>query len=541
MFPTRATGRVRGPSAEQVKAYAERHHLRLDDAGAERMAQAIAGGLAGFDRIDELEPPTLPVRHTDRDPGRPPAPGEDPFNAVVRFCEVGGAEDGPLAGRTVGVKDCISVAGVPTTNGGRRLPHAVPTEDAVVVERLLDAGARITMKTNMEDLALGLGEGSFFGAARNPVDPRFSTGGSSSGSAAAVAAGMVDLALGADEAGSVRIPAAWCGLVGMKATHGLVPSYGMSYMDHTLDHIGPMTRTVADNAGMLEVMAGADWRDPQWVRADPVPGAYAATETLGIEGLRIAVVEEALEANGCTRDVLAAFFDAERRLTELGAKIDRVSVPLWGDAWAIEATAIPFGLHAMVGSGGQGVGHLGRIDVGAMAATGAQTRLGAADLPPFLHVMLLTVEHMRDAYLGVHFGRAQNLRLELRRQVAAAFAGADLLITPTTPATAFALADGPLDDAAMAARMNIEAVFNTCPLDLTGHPALTVPAGTGAHGLPVGLQLIGRHFDEERIYQAAFAFERGAVAEPAVAKPAGAKPAVAEPAVAAEPEPLAAP
>ena len=116
-------------------------------------------------------------------------------------------------------------------------------------------------------------EGSFFGAARNPVDPRFSTGGSSSGSGAAVAAGMVDMALGADEGGSVRIPACWCGLVGMKATHGLVPSYGMSYMDHTIDHIGPITKNVADNALMLEAIAGYDWRDPQWMRATTVaPG-----------------------------------------------------------------------------------------------------------------------------------------------------------------------------------------------------------------------------------------------------------------------------
>jgi Asp-tRNA(Asn)/Glu-tRNA(Gln) amidotransferase A subunit family amidase len=171
---------------------------------------------------------------------------------VIRFCEVRGALDGPLAGRRLSVKDCIAVAGVQMTNGVRRLPAAVPTEDAVVIERLLDAGVVITAKTNLEDMGLGLGEGSAFGASRNPRNPRFSTGGSSSGSGAAVASGLVDIALGADEAGSVRIPSAWCGLVGMKATHGLVPSYGMTYMDHTIDHIGPMTTTVADLYGAHE-------------------------------------------------------------------------------------------------------------------------------------------------------------------------------------------------------------------------------------------------------------------------------------------------
>ena len=147
-------------------------------------------------------------------------------------------------------------------------------------------------------LALGAGEGSAFGAARNPHNPKYATGGSSSGSAAAVAAGMVDMALGADEGGSVRVPAAWCGLVGMKATHGLVPSYGLTYMDHTIDHIGPITKTVADNARMLEVIAGADWRDPQWVRAAPVAGSYLAADGLGVSSLRVGIVRESLGAVG---------------------------------------------------------------------------------------------------------------------------------------------------------------------------------------------------------------------------------------------------
>lgn len=507
MFPIRATGRVLGPDAEQVKAYASRHHLALDDAAAAELAAAVTASLASFDRIDELDVPEVPLRHARRDPGRPPRAGEDPYNAVIRFCEVQGAGDGPLAGRTLAVKDCIAVAGIPTTNGGRRVPYAVPLEDAVVVERLLDAGATITMKTNMEDMALGLGEGSFFGAARNPIDPRFATGGSSSGSGAAVAAGLVDLALGADEAGSVRIPAAWCGLVGMKATHGLVPSYGLSYMDHTLDHIGPITRTVADNALMLEVMAGHDWRDPQWVRGEPVSAPYGATAGRGIEGLRIGILDEALGPVGCTDETLEAFAAAEATLAGLGATIEHVSVPLWPDAFTIEAGTIYAGLHATHVSGGQGVGHLGRIDVETLAANTAAGRLGAADLPPFLQLALLTVEHLRDQYLGVHIGKAQNLRLELRRQVSAALTGVDLLITPTIPHVATELLDRAALPGEMAERAGLSAVANTCALDLTGHPALTVPCGSGEHGLPVGLQLVGRHFDEERLYQAAFAFE----------------------------------
>jgi amidase len=507
MFPIRAVGHLRGPSAEQVAEYAAKHNLRLTAAEAEEMVTAVTDGLVAMDRVDELDAPAIELRHTTRDPGRAPRDGEDPFNAVVRFCEVKGAEEGPLAGRTVGVKDCIAVAGVPTTDGGRRMPFPVPTEDAVVVERLLDAGATITMKTNMEDLALGLGEGSFFGAARNPVDPRFSTGGSSSGSGAAVAAGMVDMTLGADEGGSVRIPAAWCGLVGMKATHGLVPSYGMSYMDHTIDHIGPITKTVADNALMLEAIAGYDWRDPQWMRAASAAAAYSAATAEDLRGLRIGVIEEALAPVGCTADVLESFEAAKEQLTELGATIESVSVPLWPDSMAIAMGVLTFGLQAMVASGGQGVGHLGRIDVEKLATNVAQTRLGTADLPPMLKTQLITAEYLRDAYLGVHFGRAQNLRLELRRQIDEVLKGVDVLVMPTMPKVAFELLSERASAKTMRERLGGQMVGNTAALDLSGHPALTVPCGLGEHGLPVGLQIVGRHLDEYRLYEVGSAFE----------------------------------
>lgn len=274
--------------------------------------------LSAFDLIDELPEPVVPAVAATRDPGRAPTAEEDPYNALIRLCDVRGAGEGPLAGVRVAVKDCIAVAGVPMTNGSRMQPRAVPTEDAVVVERVLAAGATIVGKANMEDMAMGGGEGSVYGAARNPVDPRYSSGGSSSGSAVAVAAGLADVALGADEAGSIRIPSAYCGLVGMKATHGLVPSYGLTYMDHTLDHIGPITTTVANNARVLQVIAGPDWRDPQWVRGDVEPGDLLAGLGDGVEGRTFAVVEEALAPIGCSPDVLAAFDRACAALTAPG-------------------------------------------------------------------------------------------------------------------------------------------------------------------------------------------------------------------------------
>jgi amidase len=507
MYETRAAGHLKGPTPEQVAVYAARHHLELSAGELDTYVANVTAAMEIFDRVDELDEPSVALKYTERDPGRTPRSGEDPYNAFIRFCEVKGAPSGPLAGKRIGIKDCIAVAGVPQTYGGRRVPYAVPTEDAVVIERILDAGGTIVGKTNMEDLALGVGEGSFFGASRNPRNPAYSTGGSSSGSGAAVAAGLVDMALGADEAGSVRIPAAWCGIVGMKATHGLVPSYGMTYMDHTIDHIGPMTATVADNALLLEVIAGGDWRDPQWVRSDPVAGSYTAGAGRGIEGMRIGVITDSLEPNGCTPETLNTFAAAQKTLVSLGAEMVPVTVPLWTDSWAIEMGVINFGLWSMAVSLGQGYGHMGRVDVNLLATHAAQNRLGARDLPLMLRTILVTVEHLRESYQGVHFGKAQNLRLELRRQIDATLADVDLLITPTTPHGPFKLLDRRASEEEMAQRASLTSVLNTCPLDLSGHPALTIPCGTVEDDLPAGLQIIGPRFREELLYQAGFAFE----------------------------------
>jgi amidase len=503
----RAFGHVRPPSVGQIQKYAARHGMTVDADTAAQLAPAIAGMLALLDVVDELPQPHVPLVHTDRDPGYEPRDDEDEFNAFIRFCTVRGADTGPLAGQRAAIKDCIAVAGVPLTNGSRMLPQLVPTEDAVVVERILAAGATIIGKTNMEDLASGLGETTPFGAARNPVEPRFSAGGSSGGSAAAVAAGLADFALGGDEAGSIRIPAAWCGIVGMKATHGLVPSYGMTYMDHTLDHIGPMTRTVAHNAQVLAVIAGHDDRDPQWVRAKPEPDDYVTHLDDGMGGLRIGVIEESLEPAGCTDATLQTFERVRGRIHELGGIATPVSIPLWSAAWPVELVIIWFAVRAMLDSGGVGHGHLGAINVHAAATLAAQLRTSPDDLALATRMSLIAIEHARDRYLGVHYAKAHNVRRELRNQVNAAFDGVDLLLTPTVPHVAFELRTERTGMLEMVERMSSHAVANTCPLDLTGHPALTVPAGSAEHGLPFGVQLIGPAFAEALLYRAGAALE----------------------------------
>lgn len=506
MAATPLADSIAPPSWDQLADYAARHHLRIPDGDLDACRERVSAELAVFDRLRAVPSPPSPLRHPDRDPGRRPAPGEDPYNAVIRRCRVRGTSSGPLAGWRIGVKDCIAVAGIPLTNGGRRTPHPVPTEDAVAVERLLDAGAVIVAKTNMSDLSFGLGESSAFGPVRNPCNPDYSAGGSSSGSGAAVAAGLVDAALGGDQGGSVRIPAAWCGIVGMKATHGLVPSHGMTHLDLSVDAIGPMTATVADNAAMLDVLAGSDRRDAQCVSATPPDGRYRDAANRDLSGLRIGIVTESADPAICTPSALRALARARAILEDRGAVTRTVSVSLWPHATTIIRALTMFSLGAMAYTFGQGIGDPGRIDLELLDATAAEWRLRANRLPLAMQTRLLAAEHIRDTGRAVLFGQAQNLRVALRRQIAQAFGDLDVLLTPTTPRGAPPLRPPGLP-AGCGSEATASAAYNTCPFSLTGHPALTLPCGTGDHNLPDAVQIAGQHFAESTVYSAAFALE----------------------------------
>lgn len=509
MAATPLADSIAPPSWGQLADYAARHRLRIPVEDLDACLERVSAELAVFDRLRAVPVPPVPpapLRHPDRDPGRRPAPGEDPCNALIRRCRVRGAPSGPLAGWRIGVKDCIAVAGIPLTNGGRRTPYPVPAEDAAAVERLLDAGAVIVAKTNMADMSLGLGESSAFGPVRNPRNPDYSAGGSSSGSGAAVAAGLVDAALGGDQGGSVRIPAAWCGIVGMKATHGLVPSHGMTHLDLSVDAIGPMTATVADNAAMLEVLAGGDRRDPQCASATPPEGRYRDVAGRDVAGLRIGIVAESADPEICAPSALRALARVRAVLEDRGAVVRTVSVPLWPHATTIIRALTMFSVGAMACTFGQGIGDPGRIDLELLDAAAAEWRLRADRLPPAMQARLLAAEHVRDSGGAVLFGQAQNLRAALRRQVAQAFGDLDVLLTPTTPRGPAPLR-GPGLRAGCGSEATAWAAYNTCPFSLTGHPALTLPCGAGEHNLPVAVQIAGRHFAESTVYSVAFALE----------------------------------
>jgi amidase len=498
----RLRGFLRAPGPDELIEIGRREHLALTPDEAQGYASFVAGILRQIDRLDELEPTRRPLRHLTRDPGRRPRPDEDPFNAFVRFCNVPGAPDGPLAGKRLGVKDNLAVAGVPLTNGSRTAPYT-PSADAVVVERLLDAGCTVVGKLNLDDFSTsGTGESAFFGPPRNPVDSTRSAGGSSGGTGSAVASGAVDVGIGVDQGGSARIPASFCGVVSLKATHGLVPSHGLTHIDHTIDSVCPTAADVELCAAATDVMGGPDDRDPQWGRGAPTATRCVDAVGRGVEGLRIGVLTEGTSPGLCEPDVVEAFHRSCEVLEGAGASVQPVTVPLWSDAWAVELAFLCSAAWAMAQSEGVGWGHLGEVDEARAHGFSVVRRAEADDFPPFMKAWLLAGRYLHERYGSSPYARAVNLRRELRDQVDAALRECDLLVMPTTPHVAPTMLAGRSDDMELLAR-GTTMTANTAPTNLSGHPSLAVPNGVDRDGLPTSLQIVGRRGADAQTFQPA--------------------------------------
>jgi aspartyl-tRNA(Asn)/glutamyl-tRNA(Gln) amidotransferase subunit A len=411
-----------------------------------------------------------------------------------------GDDPGPLAGVPVALKDNLCTRGVPTTCGSRILEDWRPPYDATVVERLRSAGAVVVGKTNLDEFAMGSStENSAFGATRNPHDLSRVPGGSSGGSAAAVGAGLCPVALGSDTGGSIRQPAALCGVVGVKPTYGLVSRYGLVAFASSLDQIGPLASTVADAALVLEVIAGHDPRDSTSVsRSAPSLSAGLGT---GVEGLRVGIVSE-LTA-GCDADVVARVEAAAGALEEAGAKVDQASVPA-----AVHGLSAYYLIAPAEASSNlaryDGVRYGLRVDAAEVTAMYGTTRAAGFGAEVKRRIMLGTYA-LSAGYYDAYYGQAQRVRTLVIRDFESAYRDYDLLVSPTSPTTAFPLGakvDDPLT-------MYMSDVC-TIPSSLAGHPAMSVPFGAGADGLAVGVQLLAPALGEEVMFRAAAVLEAGA-------------------------------
>jgi aspartyl-tRNA(Asn)/glutamyl-tRNA(Gln) amidotransferase subunit A len=411
-----------------------------------------------------------------------------------------GRDPGPLAGVPVALKDNMCTRGIPTTCSSQILEGWRPPYDATVVERLRDAGAVLVGKTNLDEFAMGSStENSAFGPTRNPHDPSRVPGGSSGGSAAAVAAGFAAAGFGSDTGGSIRQPAALSGVVGVKTTYGVVSRYGLVAFASSLDQIGPFTHTVADAALIIEVIGG---HDPYDSTSIPLP-APALTPTLldGVEGLRVGRITDLPE--GADPDVLARVDAAFDALSDAGAKVVDVEVP----AFTYGLTAYYLIAPAEASSNlarYDGVRYGLRVDAPDTNAMYMATREAGFGDEVKRRIMLGTYA-LSAGYYDAYYGKALKVRRLIADDFARAYQHADVLITPTSPTVAFpvgAKTDNPL-------AMYLCDTY-TIPSSLSGHPGMSVPFGTGDGGLPVGVQVLAPALGEPVMFRVAKALEDAA-------------------------------
>jgi len=409
-----------------------------------------------------------------------------------------GEDPGPLAGVPVALKDNLCTRGVPTTCGSRILDGWRPPYDATVVSRLRGAGAVLIGKTNMDEFAMGSStENSAFGPTRNPHDLTKVPGGSSGGSAAAVAAGMAGVALGSDTGGSIRLPASLCGVVGVKPTYGRVSRYGLVAYASSLDQIGPLAPTVADAAVTLDVIGGHDPADSTSI-PEPSPGVSGQLAA-GVEGLRVGIVHELTW--DADPDVVARVVAAGRALEEAGARVEEeahVPAAVYGlSAYYLIAPAEASSNLARYDGARYGL----RVEGADVNAMYHATRSAGFGPEVKLRIMLGTYA-LSAGYYDAYYGQAQRVRTLIIRDFAAAYERFDVLLAPTSPSTAFTIGARTQDPLAMY-------LVDVCtiPANLAGIPAMSVPYGVGDDGLPVGVQVLAPALGERAMFRAAAALE----------------------------------
>lgn len=492
------------PTPDELKAVGRQLGMTLSNDDVAFFLETMGGTVAAYHAIEEMADPMPTVKYP-RTPGYRPQGAENKYNAWYYKSEVQGAPSGKLKGKRVALKDNVCLAGVPMMNGASSLEGYVPDVDATIVTRMLDAGATIVGKVHCEYFCFSGGSHtSAAGPVQNPRKAGYSAGGSSSGSAAVVAAGEVEMAIGGDQGGSIRIPSAYCGIYGMKPTHGLVPYTGVFPIELTLDHTGPMTANVADNALLLEVLAGPDGLDPRQVNVKTA--SYTNALTGDARGLKIAVVKEGFGHASSEADVDALVRKGAATFRQLGARVDEVSIPLHlAGAIIWTPIAVEGATWQMMNGNAFGFNWKG-LYVTSLIDAHSAWRQRADEFSDTLKSTILFGQYALNKYRGHYYAKCQNLSRALRAAYDTVLAEYDVLLMPTLPmkATPLPKPGGPRMEIIQRA---FEMLPNTSPFDVTGHPSMSVPCGL-SNGLPAGMMLTAKHFDEVSIYRAASAFEK---------------------------------
>ena len=510
---------LRRPDVDEVMEYSRTLGLELTSTEARIMQARMGDHIAMFEAFQEMdiEEQCLPLKYTNRDRGYRPTEQEDPLHAFITKCHIEGAERGPLKGKAIGLKDHVAVAGIPLTFGSHFMDGYIPDFDATIVTKVLDAGGTIVGKMNMDQFSSGgpgFGGQGDYGRPLNPHDPRRMTGGSSSGSGAAVAAGYVDIAFGGDQGGSIRVPAAWCGAVGIKATFGLIPHTGVFGNAPTIDYVGPIARTVEDVATILDCVAGPDGYDPRQVGLPMELPNYTEALTRGVDGLRIGILLEGIEFDGIEPDVKEAILEAVGVLERAGAHVEKVSVPLHEKA---SLPLIPVLIEEQVrllDTNFAGAFAKSYYPTSLITTFGRFKQSHAHELPLNNKLNLILGTYLQRHYHGRFYAKAQNVRPFFVKQYNEAFERVDILAMPTVPfkAPTYKEPGGheeAIERTLLWSELEVDVsllIRNPSPFNLTGHPAISLPCAKSG-GLPISLMLVAPHFRDDWLVRAAYAYE----------------------------------
>uniref|UniRef100_A0A8W8LHW4 Amidase domain-containing protein n=2 Tax=Magallana gigas TaxID=29159 RepID=A0A8W8LHW4_MAGGI len=438
-------------SEEDIKSISEDLRLKLTPEETSAIYEFCDGTCKDYQRVYELTAPTPTVKYP-----RTPGYRDTQDDSWYYRCDIKGAEKGLLAGKTVAIKDNVTVAGVPMMNGSKLLEGFMPDRDATVVTRILDA----------------------------------------------------DVAIGGDQGGSIRIPASWCGIVGLKPTYGLVPYTGIMPIEKKIDHAGPMARTVEDCAALLEVIAGYDdGNDPRQFPAVPHP-PYSKLVNDGIKGKKIGILTEGFV--DVEEDLARVVRQRALTLKEAGAEVSDVSLPIHMDGLAIWTPVAFEGTYQMMIKGnGHGYNWKGSYDLPLQEALAGAYNLRPFDCPLPVKIVMIFSEYMQRNYQNKFYGKAQNLVQHLTREYNRILKDYDVIVMPTLPAKAFKL---PSKEHSVyeTLKLELDMIRNTAPFNATGHPALSVNAGLseGLPALPCGMMIVGRMFDDLTVLQVARAVEK---------------------------------
>ncbi|NRA87954.1 MAG: amidase [Rhizobiales bacterium] len=495
---------IRRPTLDQMRTIVKDLGMAMEDKEIIEYMSLMEANFEAYDLIDSL-PDFIPEVKYPRTPGYKPNAEENQLNAWYQKTDIPGANMGVLKGKRIVLKDNICLAGVPMMNGASTLEGYTPDLDATVVTRILDAGGNIAGKAHCEYFCLSGGSHTnATGPVHNPYKIGYISGGSSSGCGALIGAGEIEMAIGCDQGGSIRIPSSFCGGYGMKPTHGLVPYSGIMPIEPTIDHVGPMTTNVSDNALLLEVIAGEDGLDPR--QYNPKLEKYTNALNQSIAGMRIGVLKEGFGHENSEVEVDEKVRNAANKFKALGAIVEEVSLPAHSTAVAIWTPITLEGtVNTMMHGNGFGTSWEG-LYVTSLLDYHSNWRNRADELSETLKITMFVGEYMQKHYRGHYQAKAQNLSRKLKQDYNKLFEKYDLLLMPTLPITAQPI---PAQNAPLAEIIGraFEMIGNTAPFNATGHPAMSIPCGM-SNGLPIGMQLVGKHYDEFTIYKAAHAFEQ---------------------------------